>query len=75
MSRRYAAAHPCPRATKTAYPDRETAELALVAILAEIRDHGRQARPGAEKVPTRCYRCPCGRWHLTSLPAETSRTR
>jgi hypothetical protein len=63
MSRRYRSAHPCPTATKTGYPDRETAERALASILEEL------ARAPRAKRPARTYRCTCGRWHLTSKPS------
>lgn len=59
MSRRFASAHPCPTATKTRYPDRIAADLALARIVAE-------ADPLRPKKPVRSYRCPCGAWHLTS---------
>lgn len=60
MSRRRQKAHPCPTATKTAYSDRIAADLALARIVAE-------PGPPREKMPVRSYRCPCGRWHLTSV--------
>lgn len=51
----------CPNATKTAFPDRAAAEVALV----NIREaYGRN--PVANSVPVRSYQCTCGRWHLTS---------
>lgn len=51
----------CPRATKTAFPDRIAAELALVAIR---EAYGRN--PVADSVPVRAYQCTCKKWHLTS---------
>lgn len=51
----------CPNATKTAFPDRIAADLALATIRAEYK-----RAPVAEKMPVRSYQCPCGRWHLTS---------
>lgn len=47
----------CPTPRKVSYRDRYQALLAL-AVLA------RQDKPGHTE--TRAYRCPCGRWHLTS---------
>lgn len=63
MSRRREKAHPCPTAAKTAWGTQALAEEALAAIL-EQRDAWR------EKLPCRSYLCPCGRWHLTSVPGE-----
>lgn len=59
MSRRHRRL--CPTATKTAFPDRIAADLALAEIQAE---HDRA--PVTEKVPVRSYLCPCGKWHLTA---------
>lgn len=61
MSKRHRHAHPCPTATKTAWPTQALAEEALEAIRAE---HARA--PIGEKIPVRAYRCECGAWHLTS---------
>lgn len=60
MSARHRKAHPCPTATKTAFPDRVAAELALATIRAE---YGRA--PISDTIPKRAYRCECGKWHLT----------
>ena len=65
MSRRRAKAHPCPTATKTGWGTQALAEEALAVIL-EQPDEWR------EKLPCRAYRCPCGRWHLTSAPGDDS---
>ena len=60
MSKRHR--RPCPTATKSAFPDRIAADLALAVIRAE-----HERAPMTEKTPIRSYRCPCGKWHLTSL--------
>ena len=63
MSRRRAKARPCPTATKTGWGTEADAEEALAVIL-EQRDAWR------EKLPCRAYLCPCGKWHLTSVPGD-----
>ena len=53
------------RTGKTAYPDEQSAKVALVEIRASnvLSNSGR-------KTPCRVYRCDdwCGEWHLTSKP-------
>ena len=60
----------CPTPWKRAYRDEIAAKLALAS--AQHKDGSR--RPATE---TRAYRCPCGRWHLTSTkkrkPADWAR--
>lgn len=51
----------CPTATKTPFPDRAAADLALAQIKAE-----RTRAPIGDTMPVRAYLCPCGKWHLTS---------
>lgn len=51
----------CPSATKTAFPDRIAAEVALINIRAAYDRN--PVGPGA---PVRSYQCSCGKWHLTS---------
>lgn len=53
----------CPTASKTPWGTEAAAEEALAWIL-EQQDAWR------EKLPCRVYRCECGAWHLTSLPAD-----
>lgn len=60
MSRRFAKAHPCPTATKTPFPDEESADEAIRYV---------GTFPPREldgPMPRRSYRCACGAWHLTS---------
>lgn len=63
MSRRRAKAHPCPTATKTGWGTEADAEDALASIL-------EQGDAWREKLPCRAYLCPCGKWHLTSVPGD-----
>lgn len=60
MSKRHRSAHPCPTATKSAWPDQASANAAL-AYLASI-----PPRELDGPRPVRSYRCACGAWHLTS---------
>lgn len=60
MSRRFAKAHPCPTATKTSFPDKTTADDAIVYL----RTFPPRELDGA--MPCRSYHCACGSWHLTS---------
>lgn len=60
MSKRFAKAHPCPTATKSAFPDQAAAEAAL-RYLADL-----PPRELDGPRPVRAYRCECGAWHLTS---------
>lgn len=50
----------CPTPTKTSFRDRIAAELAV----AKIGTH-RKPLMGRDS-PCRAYRCPCGKWHLTT---------
>lgn len=54
--------HDCPTPYKAAYVSRAAADAALMRSW-------RSARAGkGTRRPIRFYRCPCGRWHLTSTP-------
>ena len=65
MSRRREKVRPCPTATKTAWWTEAGAEDALASIL-------EQGDAWREKLPCRSYLCPCGKWHLTSVPGDDS---
>ncbi|AXH70435.1 hypothetical protein HOT75_gp048 [Gordonia phage Daredevil] len=53
---------PCPTPSKTVYGSGYEAERAMYKMWRAGR-----ARRG-NKLPSRTYRCPCGKWHLTSKP-------
>ena len=54
--------HNCPTPYKLAYVSRAAADAALMRSW-------RAARSGkGTRRPIRFYKCPCGRWHLTSTP-------
>lgn len=51
----------CPTPTKTRYTD----EIKAKIHLSNISRYGESRR----SAPVRAYECPCGAWHLTSMPS------
>ena len=47
----------CPTPTKTSYRTSGSAQAAAIRVSRELG-------------PTRHYRCPCGKWHLSTKPKE-----
>lgn len=59
MSKRHRHAKPCPTPTKTPFGSQVATDLAIARIRAEDS-------PNRVTLPCRSYRCPCGKWHMTS---------
>jgi hypothetical protein len=58
------------RSGKSAYPDEQTAQVALVEIRAQNALRGSRRR-----TPCRVYECHwCAAWHLTSQPEQKKGT-
>lgn len=57
---------PCPQPRKTGY----TTEQAAKNVLRRARKSRHRG-----KIPTRYYRCQCGKYHLTSNPAPLRKER
>ena len=57
------------RCRKRGYPSRVEAMIALASTQAAAIRH-RKHHKQHDRQEQRVYKCQCGRWHLTSMPAS-----